>query len=502
MIPAVTAPPEPPATDAQTVELLRSALDRTSYDEAGLAGLGLAEPLRPGTPELPYHLLALAGGGPLATLVRLFQLGLAVEPHEATEALAPATTDGLAAAGLLERDGDGVRSTVALVPVLGVLLASDWEAHAGPPERSDHVLGASSPSRILSGLAVREPVDSALDLGTGSGLQALLAAGHARRVVATDVNPRALRFARLNARLNGIENVETREGNLFEPVRGETFDLVAANPPYVLSPELEFAFRDSGLPGDSFCEGLVRGLPAHLAEGGTAHVLVSWGHGADEDWSAPLRRWIEGSGCDALLLHHASQDPLEYANGENRMHWRHPDAYRDALERWTSYHRELGIERVGWGAIVLRKRSGANGVTAAHVSLTAIEPSGDHVRRLFRAQETLARLDGGAILDARLAFAPDARLEQTVAFQDGEGMIERALIRLDGGLRLQVELDPRMPKLLSLLDAGGTVGEVVAEAARELAAAGADAERIVSAALDSLRLLVELGFLEPAGSSA
>jgi hypothetical protein len=66
------------------------------------------------------------------------------------------------------------------------------------------------------------------------------------------------RFAAFGARLNRIANVELREGDLFEPVAGDRFDLILANPPYVVSPETGLLFRDDGLPGDSFSEGLVR----------------------------------------------------------------------------------------------------------------------------------------------------------------------------------------------------------------------------------------------------
>ena len=88
----------------------------------------------------------------------------------------------------------------------------------------DFVPGIQSPSVTLAKLAVRRRIRRALDLGTGCGIQALLAAKHAEHVVATDVNPRALSFAAFNARLNGVENIEFRLGNSFEPVAGERFD--------------------------------------------------------------------------------------------------------------------------------------------------------------------------------------------------------------------------------------------------------------------------------------
>ena len=101
-------------------------------------------------------------------------------------------------------------------------------------------------------------------MGTGNGIQAILLAAHARHVVATDVNARALEYAELNAALNGVHNVELRRGS-FEPVEGEQFDLVVANPPYVVSPEHAYLFRDSGLRGDTVSESVVRAAPAALA---------------------------------------------------------------------------------------------------------------------------------------------------------------------------------------------------------------------------------------------
>ena len=51
--------------------------------------------------------------------------------------------------------------------------------------------------------------------------------------------------------LNGVANIEFRAGSFFEPANGEQFDLVVSNPPYVISPETELIFRDSGKLGDS-----------------------------------------------------------------------------------------------------------------------------------------------------------------------------------------------------------------------------------------------------------
>ena len=99
-----------------------------------------------------------------------------------------------------------------------------WAARSAAPAASSGqdegvVLGVGGASTTLAGITVRTPVASALDLGTGSGIQALHAAQHATRVTATDLNPRALHFTALTLALSGAPEADLREGSLFEPVR-------------------------------------------------------------------------------------------------------------------------------------------------------------------------------------------------------------------------------------------------------------------------------------------
>jgi len=360
------------------------------------------------------------------------------------------------------------------------------------------VLGVSPPARVLAALTVRLPVESALDLGTGNGLQALFAARHARRVVAVDLNRRALRFAAFNALLNGVRGIELREGDLFAPVAGSTFDLIVSNPPYVISPETAFTYRDGGLPGDAFCERIVRTLPEHLSEGGYAHTLVSWLHAPDEDWSGPLRAWVEGSGCDALLLRYTTHEPLSYAAGWNRPLRADAGAYGDALDRWAAYYRRLGIDAISWGAVVLRRRSGRNWVFAYSPTSERITGASDHVLRLFAAQDFLAAAgDGDALLGARLALVEDHRLEQSGRLRGGETLLERIVLEHEGGLRFRVSLDPSTVDVLSRLDGDRPLRDVLRDASAA-APAGTSAEEFERRALPVVRRLVELGFAAPA----
>jgi HemK-related putative methylase len=121
----------------------------------------------------------------------------------------------------------------------------------------------------------RMPADSrVLDMGTGSGVCAIVAARHVRRVVAVDINPEAVRCARINALLNEMqEKVDVRQGDLFAPVSGERFDRVLLNPPFLLgSPQND---RDRAWRSSDVAERFAAGLGAHLNPGGCAWVLLS-----------------------------------------------------------------------------------------------------------------------------------------------------------------------------------------------------------------------------------
>jgi len=93
--------------------------------------------------------------------------------------------------------------------------------------------GTFTSSFLARNLGVRKG-DYVLDLGTGCGIQAVFAAEKAEKVVATDINPQAVKCAKINAKINGVaEKIDVRCGNLFEPVKNEKFDLIIFSPPYL-----------------------------------------------------------------------------------------------------------------------------------------------------------------------------------------------------------------------------------------------------------------------------
>lgn len=442
--------------------------------------------------DLPLYLRRLAEPRPLHVLVKLFGLYVPVGEDEARASLDPLGLEEAAGLGLVEVAGGSVRARVGLAATGRLVVARD-RPRDGLPLRPDHVLGLNRPALLLAALTPRDPVASVLDLGCGGGVQALLAAPHARRVVGTDVNPRALGFARFNAQLNSVGNAEWREGDLFAPVAEDRFSLVVANPPFTVSPDRRFAFRDGGREGDDLSRDVVRGAARHLEDGGMALVLCSWILRAGERWEDPLRRWVADCGCDAWLLQSAVEDPLHYAAGWNRG----ADAdYGAALDRWTAYYREQGAEAIGLGAVVLRRREGRGWVRADELSSDPAAGAGEHVRRVFAAEDFLqARPGDEALLDAAFRVAADVRLGQELRVAgDGRFEADRAELTLDGGLGFRGRADPMTLELLRQCDGRQPLRGVMAAIGQRT---GHDPQRIAAAVLGAVRQLAGLGFLLP-----
>jgi release factor glutamine methyltransferase len=133
-----------------------------------------------------------------------------------------------------------------------------------------------------------------LDLCTGSGCVAVTLAVErpTARVVATDVSKEALAVAGENADRHGVSGrVELRAGDLFEPVRDETFDLLCANPPYVETAALGSLQReirnheprialDGGIDGLDAIRRIVAGAATHLKDGGLFTMEIGETQGA------------------------------------------------------------------------------------------------------------------------------------------------------------------------------------------------------------------------------
>jgi release factor glutamine methyltransferase len=150
-------------------------------------------------------------------------------------------------------------------------------------------------------LAEVRPTDRVLDMGTGSGVNAILAATEATDVLAVDVNPSAVEAARRNAERNGLaDRIEVRHSDVFSAVDGE-FDLIVFDPPFRwFAPRdlLEVATADTGYQAMTrfFTE-----ARRHLTPGG--RMLIFFGSSGD---LAYLRHLMDAEGFTAEVI--ASRD--------------------------------------------------------------------------------------------------------------------------------------------------------------------------------------------------
>lgn len=487
-----TAPPtvgEPALASA-----LREGFAAAGYTEDGLRELqGPGVETADGRPNAAYYERRLAEPTPLHTLARLFVLNVAVSRDDAAGAFAPLDLDTVVAAGLVQvvAGGTEVRSPFAVSAVHGdLLLAHDPSGSAFEGIGADHVAGVGASSLAVAAATTRRASARTLDLGAGAGIQALLAAAHSEAVVAVDANARALGFTRFNAALNGLA-VETRLGDWYEPVAGERFDLIVCNPPYVISPETRYQFRDGGMAEDRLCAAVVRDAAAHLEDGGFAVVLCNWAHRGQGEWWEPAARWVEGLGCDTWLLHDETFDPLTYAAVWNRGGGE--PAYGDALDRWTAYFSACGIVAVTAGVVVLRRRSAAGGWLRTAGPPTLTEPLGEQIERVVAAEDLLAGEDD-AVGQARLRLPDDHRLEFGMRAGDGRFTVADARLRLVRGLRSEVAPDEDVLYLLARCDGLRTVAAIAAE----LAAAKPGGDEVAAGVRAAARRLLELGLVEVA----
>ena len=179
---------------------------------------------------------------------------------------------------------------------------------------------------------------------------------------------------------------------------GEQFDLVATNPPFVISPATgeRLVYRDSGLPGDRVVEHIVRGLPGILREGGTGQVLANWMIVRDQPWEERLS-WIPSTGrrgCDAWVVQREVVDLPTYVELWLKDAGLHGSPeYHQRYDTWLSWFEEQGAEAVGFGWINLRRVStarpaeGRPHAAAGGVALrrgAAHRPRGDRLLRAHR----------------------------------------------------------------------------------------------------------------------
>lgn len=310
-------------------------------------------------------------------------------------------------------------------------VASDLgELVTGQALAPDHVLGIGRAGLTLAALTPRKPVETALDLGVGCGIQTLYLLRHVRQVVATDISTRALEFTAFNVALAGVDSarVQLRQGNLLEPVAGQRFDLIVSNPPFVITPP---SVRQAGLPlmeyrdaGGPILPVLVRGLEDHLNPDGVAVMLGNWEHREGTSWRTSVNQWI-GKSLDAWIIQREVQDPVEYAAMWLRDGGLTPErsgvAFENALAAWQEDFDSRQVSGVGMGYLVFHAPSvAATGAVVEPWRVLEEVPTsgqgalGEHVAQVIAAHEALRGLDDAQVAALKLRTASGLSKEESL----------------------------------------------------------------------------------------
>jgi methylase of polypeptide subunit release factors len=448
--------------------------------------------------------LAASPHGALATLATAFVLGLAVDPADLAAALPTLGLAGAVELGLIDKTGAPLLDLRPYSVVDGSGVTSWWIAsdlgelalgHAIP---ENHVLGVGGASTTLSGLMMAEPVEVALDLGTGCGIQALHAARHAKRVIATDISERALHLARFNAELNGFTSIEFRLGSLFEPVAGETFGHIVSNPPFVITPRSAevpaYEYRDGGLVGDGIVQAVIRGVEARLEPGGFAQLLGNWEYGSGGDGLERVESWVAETGLDAWVVERERQGVELYAETWIRDGGTRPGPEFDRLyAAWLDDFAQRGVTHVGFGYVMLRLPLGAPTFRRFERYDAPLGGSlGDHIAAVFTAHDWLDARDDAALASATLTIASDVTEERH--YWPGEEHPTVMLLHQGSGFARTVPVGTALAAVVGACDGTLTVGAICGAVADILEV---DATELSAEVIPQLRELVLDGLLLP-----
>jgi methylase of polypeptide subunit release factors len=436
----------------------------------------------------------------LAGLLDLFAYGAGLDDRAAARALAPATPEALARAGLLARRPGGWRSRLAIGGRDDVFVVGDIPRRG---QRRDHVDGVTNAADVGRRLLVPVGSGRLLDLGTGSGIHALRAARGGGSAVGADINARALRLAAIGQQLSDVEDVQWRQGSWYEPVAGERFERIICVAPYVVSPDNEFTFRDGDGSGADPLRAVAAGATSHLAPGGCAQLMCCWGHGAEEDWRRAPMSWLAPRGADVLLVRIEEADPVHYAQAWNRppMRTLGPAAHDRVMARWLSYYAREGYDRISFGALYVRRRARGARSGGSRAALDAREripgdASGVQAGRALANRELLAgRRDDAALLPLALAIPDGQRVEQRLQHDGSRYRLRRASVRQAEGLGARVDVTAQVLEAVYRLDGRRTVAQALADVGVGRGAAG---RARTAETLTAVRELLEAGLLEGA----
>ncbi|MCA8921045.1 MAG: methyltransferase [Planctomycetes bacterium] len=491
--------------DPDSLRRVASALRSAGYSERGVQERLCLEDITELELEAFPFLLKhrLRKRSPLDVAIALFLLQDTATEEELGELFDASARKLLRTSKILAADPTDrtYRARVSLYPVAEKLFFTDhryahtaW--HKARVDR-DPVMFLDTSSYWLARTTVRRPVRNVLDLGTGCGLHAILAAESAERVVGVDINRRAVNFARLNAILNDAWNAVFVDGDLFTPVGKERFDLIIANPPCVAAPTYRLSYRDGGPSGADVLRRVIAHLPDHLSTEGSAHVVTQIAERDGEPYLDRIRRWLGGANMNLHSLRVNEQTVLEFATHHTKQVFgERYGRFATQLMDWVTNMRAQRFRRVI--SVVLTAQWNEDGPHSPWTQEDECKPPTSdfalELARLLHAKRRVRTLPSLEALSGMRLGIPDDLLLIERRQPTGDGFDTKDFRVEFKNARMSSELDvkPLVRDLLERIDNRATVPEVIKRLAEDT---GQEAAAIDERCRKALLVMFERGLV-------
>jgi SAM-dependent methyltransferase len=422
----------------------------------------------------------------LAVLIRLFLLGESLEAKVLESAIPAGAVEAMKELGLLIQDptdfapphaphpnpGGGtaageptnICASVALYPVGELFIASDrWTVTQGNDGElwEDFVIPAITPnsSQFVATLP-QEPCESCLDLCSGTGVAALDSARRGSHASwAVDITERSTQMAKFNHLLNGLDNVRTMQGDLYDCVGDLTFDRIVAHPPYMPVLSRAQAFYDGGADGEQVTRRIVMGLPRRLRPGGRFYCLTQGSDREGAPFEKRVRDWLgeAESEFDVLVIVRQDQAPrdtaLQYAvkakGGD------------EAVQQMREMLKELGVQNMTYGWLIIQRRNEARPVFTVRRTVGR-NSTRKEIAWLLKWESAAAKPEFiDRLADAHPVALRALELHTVHRMKGGDLLPEEFKLKTEYPFSVECRVQPWVGFLLPQCDGKSSVGELL-----------------------------------------
>lgn len=290
---------------------------------------------------LPATLYKLKDDTTQNILIRLFFIGKVVSEFEIAKIFTSNERSAFIKLGILEKiETDKLRAGIKLFPYKDYILLCDF---GGRDPKIERIYKPGVDSFYLEKAGISQPFNCALDLCTGSGIQAFKAATNCKFVIAADINPRVTHWLSISLALNRINNIEVRLGDLYEPVKKNKFDYITANPPFVITWETSKKFRDGGKYGDDVLTRILNGLPDYWSDGGYAQIVTFLHDFEGRSQLDDIRVFAKTHQLETLVLKSPSWDKFHLATTQHPEKIKNYESYEETVFTYLDHLGRIGM---------------------------------------------------------------------------------------------------------------------------------------------------------------